>query len=47
MSESEVEVRTYEKPRLTVYGSVKSLTMGVGGSNRDMGQPTDTKKGGG
>jgi len=35
----------YSRPVLTKFGSVKSLTRGVGGSNADNGQTNTTKKG--
>jgi hypothetical protein len=35
----------YKKPYLVVYGDVRELTMGVGGSNPDNGQQGPTKKG--
>ena len=42
----EMSKQVYHTPSLTKFGSVKSLTRGVGGSNTDMGQPTDTRRGG-
>ena len=35
----------YKKPSLVVFGDLRDLTMGVGGSNPDNGQSGPTKKG--
>lgn len=38
---------TYTKPVVTKFGSVASLTQGVGGSNADTGQAAVSKRGNG
>jgi len=44
---SEVTKKQYASPAVTKFGSVKSLTHGVGGSNFDQGFTAPTKRGGG
>jgi hypothetical protein len=39
--------KSYEKPVVVSIGTVKGLTAGVGGSNADPGQVSQTKRGGG
>ena len=36
---------SYKKPCLVVYGDLRDLTMGIGGTNPDNGQQGPTKKG--
>lgn len=36
---------TYKGPSLTVYGNIRELTAGVGGTNPDPGHMSNTKKG--
>ncbi len=42
----EMSKQVYHTPSLTKFGSVKSLTLGRGGSNVDIGQENPTRKGG-
>ena len=39
--------RPYRTPQLAVYGKLAELTAGLGGSNADPGQTSQTKRGAG
>ncbi|MGI9534358.1 MAG: hypothetical protein ACR2NW_05365 [Thermodesulfobacteriota bacterium] len=39
------EKKSYTKPKLTVYGKIKNLTLGIGGSMDDSGQKAPSKMG--
>lgn len=46
-TEPDRSAQQYEAPKITRLGNMSELTLGVGGSNPDMGQRNFTKRGAG